>query len=538
MIQRIVFSIVLTGLILLNLGCEKDRDSRVIVSPAGNSQIWGVLIYAAGNYPGDELAESVNGTFSRAVNTVRELELLYTNDQIVSYACLSSTEMGGNVGVFNIGFHPQTGDSLLGSTLIRDLGPMSTADPATLREFLATALEAIEADHYALVLAGDGDGWFGTMGDQVQPTGMPLTELRATIGEFSGSLPNGKLDLLCLYSKDMGAVETLIELRDQARWAVTYPWKLEQPHHLIVKEWYRDLIAQPELNAEGLGAYMVDAERLAQDLSSDSVFVTLWNMDAFANIENAFENFAAQWSNVAPQNGQVLTSLRNSATNVNLYDSVYVDLASYANQIAAASQFSAEEFAALRSTATELSSAILQARTSHIGSAVSDSYSGLNFFFPTGSIDTLTAQAYSELRIGSSVPSWNGVIDSLSRRGNTDVTISGQAYWSGREFYNVNFFVDTLIGGAFSLMTTFEPQWEFANESMDTINYQATFSVGGLDSLRIEIGLFIDHDVDNVFNAGDSLGFWNDGSSNLTPFTVHSGEMLADRNITIRFRRQ
>ncbi len=151
MIQRAVFSIFLVGFALLIPGCEKDRDSRVIVSPIGNSQTWGVLIYAAGNYPGDELSGSVNGSLSRAVNTVREMELFYANDQITSYACLSSTEMGGNVGIYNIGFHPQTGDSLLGSTLVRDLGPASTANPATLREFLATAFEAIEADHYVLI---------------------------------------------------------------------------------------------------------------------------------------------------------------------------------------------------------------------------------------------------------------------------------------------------------------------------------------------------------------------------------------------------
>ncbi len=376
------------------------------------------------------------------------------------------------------------------------------------------------------------------MGDQSQPTGMPLTELRATIGEFSGSLPAESLTCCVCYSKDMGAVETLLELRDLARFAVTYPWKLEQPHHLILKEWYRDLLSQPDLSAEGLGAYVIDAERLAQDLATDSVFATLWNMDAFANVESSFENFAGQWSILAPQNAQVFTAMRNGATDTDLYDSAYVDLGYYADLIAGAPEFAGEEYQGLRNSATDLSLAIGQARTAHIGSTAASLYSGLNFFYPSGSVDTLTAQGYGALRIGTSVPSWSGVIDSLSRRGNTDITISGQAYWPGNEFYSVHFFVDTLIGGAINSLASFEPQWQAVNSTLDTINYQATFSIPGVDSLEIEIGLFIDRDSGGTLSAGDSLGFWNNGSGNFTPFTVHSGDVITDRNITVRFRRQ
>jgi hypothetical protein len=56
------------------------------------------------------------------------------------------------------------------------------------------------------------------------------------------------------------------------------------------------------------------------------------------------------------------------------------------------------------------------------------------------------------------------------------------------------------------------------------------------DSLTIEFGIFIDFDQ-NGFDSGDSLGAWNNGGQNFTPFSVQRGSVEADRNVLVRFRR-
>ena len=161
----------------------------------------------------------------------------------------------------------------------------------------------------------------------------------------------------------------------------------------------------------------------------------------------------------------------------------------------------------------------------------------MNFFYAKGEIDTTVSEAYGELAISSAAPSWTGVIDSLARRGNSTVTISGEAYWAGHPFHDLYFYADTTIGGAFGLLATGHPAWFELNDTQDTISYSATFDLQTRDSLTLEFGLFIDRDLSGTFNSGDSLGGWNNGQGNFTPFTVHRGSTEEDRNITVRLRR-
>ncbi len=152
-------------------------------------------------------------------------------------------------------------------------------------------------------------------------------------------------------------------------------------------------------------------------------------------------------------------------------------------------------------------------------------------------VQNFVSEAYGELAFSSSAPSWTGVIDSLARRGNSTVTISGEAYWAGHQFHDLYFYADTTIGGAFGLLATGHPTWFELNDTQDTISYSATFDLQTRDSLTLEFGLFIDRDLNGSFNSGDSLGAWNNGQGNFTPFTVYRGTTEEDRNITVRLRR-
>ncbi|MBL0061125.1 MAG: hypothetical protein IPP40_06465 [bacterium] len=279
--------------ITILFGCSEDRVTRTGIEPEADNQTWGVLIYAAGNYEGDQLS-GPSMSSSRAVATVRVMETELNSPQTMTQACLATPAAQGEVGIYDVEFSPRQPVGLLNSELVANLGSVSTGDPQTLRMFLETSLSQMHADHYVLCLAGDGHGWQGMMGDYNNELGMLIDKLREEIESVSYLLPGGKFDILALYARNMGTIENVYELRNTADLVLTSTFNVEQPHHKIIAEWYRDLQSQPELNRDELAAYMIDAERLAQDTSEAVFFTTLWNTNTMNDVAAAFDTHSAQ----------------------------------------------------------------------------------------------------------------------------------------------------------------------------------------------------------------------------------------------------
>jgi hypothetical protein len=101
------------------------------------------------------------------------------------------------------------------------------ADPATLKAFIAWTKAFYPADHYALVLAGHGQGWKGIMIIGGQDT-LTMAELRDGMSELGQ-----KFDVVFFYSCLMGQTEVGYQVADRADFMVAseevtytmFPWE-------------------------------------------------------------------------------------------------------------------------------------------------------------------------------------------------------------------------------------------------------------------------------------------------------------------------
>ena len=101
------------------------------------------------------------------------------------------------------------------------------ADPATLKAFIAWTKATYPASHYALVLAGHGQGWKGTMIIGGQDT-LSMAELRDGMSELGR-----KFDDVFFYSCLMGMAEVGYQVADHADYMIAseeityvmFPWE-------------------------------------------------------------------------------------------------------------------------------------------------------------------------------------------------------------------------------------------------------------------------------------------------------------------------
>lgn len=537
--SRFTCIILLLAALTILFGCAEDRVTQIAAEPAAGNQTWGVLIYAAGNYGGDELLESSIST-SRAVATVRVMETELKAPQTMTQACLSTPAASGEVGIYDVEFSPRAPEGLLNSELVANLGSVSTGDPQTLRAFLETSLSQMNADHYVLCLAGDGHGWQGMMGDYNNELGMPIDKLREEVESVAHLLPGGKFDILALYARNMGTVENVYELRNAADLVLTSTFNVEQPHHKIIAEWYRDLQSQPELTRDELAAYMIDAERLAQDTSDAVFFTTLWNTSAMNDIATAFNDFSSNWLEASATQAPAMLALRDQLMQSALHNGINVDIQEYADLLAASPAFQDEQFAELVTSAQSLVGAARSARVNAYGSEEGIGHMGLCFYFPTQTdLDSTVGDAYADLGMSQDFPVWANYVKELPRAPQTTVSISGLGYVrTGITVSNLIFFMDTLATGLPSPSRFLTPQWETTTTLGDSVEYSISFGLTEADSVTARFGLIMDNDLNGNFSQGDRFGFWDlPGGGNFERLVLHRGDVLTGRNVFMNFTR-
>ena len=520
-------------------GCAEDRATHTSTQSDTDNQTWGVLIYAAGNYEGDQLLEASLSS-SRAVATVRVMETELNAPQTATQACMATPAALGEVGIYDVEFSPRIPAGLLNSELVANLGSVSTGDPQTLRMFLETSLSQMHADHYVLCLAGDGHGWQGMMGDYNNELGMPIDKLREEIASVSHLLPGGKFDILALYARNMGTIENVYELRNAADLVLTSTFNVEQPHHKIIAEWYRDLQSQPELNRDELAAYMIDAERLAQDTSEAVFFTTLWNTNSMNDVAAAFDEFSSNWLEASATQASALLTLRDELMQSELHNGVNVDIQEYAELIATTPTFQGEEFAGLLTSAQNLVNTSRSARVNYYGSEEGNGHMGLCFYFPTQTdLDSTIGDAYADLGLSQTSPVWANYVKQLPRAPQTTIRISGLGHVrTGLTVSNLVFFMDTLATGLPSPIRFLTPEWEATTTNGDSVEYAISFSLTEADSVTARFGLIMDNDLNGSFSQGDRFGFWDlPGGSNFERIVLHRGDALTGRDVFINFTR-
>jgi hypothetical protein len=109
-----------------------------------------------------------------------------------------------------------THDNKVDSKLIQDLGSLDMSDPKVLRDFLKWGIRTYPAKHYAIVLAGHGNGFLGTQGDyHSRSKDMSLPDLQQVFQEVQKQT-GVKPDVLVMDACLMAHSEAAYELRDAA----------------------------------------------------------------------------------------------------------------------------------------------------------------------------------------------------------------------------------------------------------------------------------------------------------------------------------
>lgn len=125
----------------------------------------------------------------------------------------------------------------INSKLMEDLGEVNMADPATLVDFTAWAIQTFPADHYVLILSDHGMGWPGgwTDGDmqdsvvaseriplvKLMGNALYLNQLDQALGQIRQQTGIEKFDIIGMDACLMGQLEVFSMLEPHARYAVT-----------------------------------------------------------------------------------------------------------------------------------------------------------------------------------------------------------------------------------------------------------------------------------------------------------------------------
>lgn len=143
-----------------------------------------------------------------------------------------------------------------------DLGELNMGDPATLTDFINWVKSNYPADHYALILWGEGGGWKYSTTDEFGP-GTPdeihIKELSDALG--NAGLAGEKLDLIAFDEGLMAMLEVAYQINDYAELMVASEGVLDAkglPYDLILA----GLGADPAADGNALGEIIVDSYEL------------------------------------------------------------------------------------------------------------------------------------------------------------------------------------------------------------------------------------------------------------------------------------
>lgn len=111
-------------------------------------------------------------------------------------------------------------DGKIDSTLLKDLGTLDMSKPEALEDFLQWGIRNYPAKHFAVVLAGHGNGFLGALPDfQSHNKDMPLGQI-ADVFRKTEKKTGIKPDVLIMDACLMAHAEAAYELKDSAQYLV------------------------------------------------------------------------------------------------------------------------------------------------------------------------------------------------------------------------------------------------------------------------------------------------------------------------------
>ncbi len=186
--------------------------SATLPAAANNTADWTLMVYAAGdNQLGDPVHTSRVAQLDRQLDQLRVMAADYPHVHLVT---LSDTY--GDTGV------PFCYLSPTATPDCQERGEISTGDPATLGDFVATAMARYPARHTMLIIAGPGHP-IGGLGYDMTAAGVPsldIAGLQSAFGAAGLGVGGKRLDIIFYQASLMGAVEVVSANAPYARYMV------------------------------------------------------------------------------------------------------------------------------------------------------------------------------------------------------------------------------------------------------------------------------------------------------------------------------
>jgi len=295
-------------------------------------------------------------------------------------------------------------------TVVKDLGPTNTGDPAVLSAFLADGIKAHQADHYALIMSDHGASWPGVGGDEsAAEDSLSLAEIHDAISSALKTAGIDKLDFLGFDACLMSTYEVASTMQTVAERMVASQ-ELEPGHG-----WdYHSLsvLADGSGTVDDLGNAIVDGFAKQADSEGTSAEITLAYTDLtkMPAVDKAVADFAGALGSHAGDQGPLVGRKRAGALGFGrspdpTEDTQMTDLGSLAKDIGADAKD-------VSGQADALVGAIDAAVLKTVDGASTQGATGLSIYFPPEA-----GLANGDYQNVASAKAWVGFLDSYYNAG-------------------------------------------------------------------------------------------------------------------------
>ena len=235
--------------------------------------------------------------------------------------------------------------------LLDDLGELSMAEPATLRDFIVAGIQRYPAEHYAVILWDHGNGWQTGVDKQVAAViedwgngakkTLPMSNRQVADGLLAAVTATGvHLDILGVDACIMATLEAAYEFRDAAGILVS------SQDNVQGFGWdYRDLLSRltsnPLMSARDLSITMVESYRQFAESSAwgygDQTISSISLGAGITNLARETDSLArailTTLNNPATKDSAVQTIFDAYAATQTLQPPIYVDLQDFAQKL-------------------------------------------------------------------------------------------------------------------------------------------------------------------------------------------------------------
>ncbi len=263
---------------------EPVTPSATPPAAAGGQADWTLMLYAAGDNPfGEATSASHTSALGREIAELRRLAAAYPTLHLVTLS-----DSYGETGVQICHLPPA------GQPDCQEKGEIDTGSPATLGDFVKTALARYPASHTMLVLAGPGHP-IGGLGSDLTAAGVPAIDI-AGLGQAFAAAGLGaskRLDIIFYQAPLMGTIEVAAASAPYARYMVA---AADEYWHMPLYSSILPLLTGPQKNNPAQVAQRLVDVYSAAVSGADSRLarsMAAYSLDRAATVSIALNNLAA-----------------------------------------------------------------------------------------------------------------------------------------------------------------------------------------------------------------------------------------------------